>query len=775
MNNINLIYQKLSTENTSLPFLYPPLYIEDKTDYICFCTSSNISSKFWKIYQIDDFSSPNIQKVLNLYQNVKEILPNQLLTGPVFNNNAKLKLPSFITIPSFYDLTNLFYDEKLFVPTKNASGNYIFKKNPVYTNGIYNGRPLLLTIGVPVSNQIQTIDKCLSHIKPILEQLDAELLVVDTGSTDGTIEVCKTYHARIISFPWCNNMSAARNEAIYHALGLWYLSIDDDEWFENPDEIIQFFKSGLYQFYDAASYIQRNYFQSSGETYSDHQTVRMARITPELHFEGRIHDALILPIANQQYQLSCYAHHYGFIHSKKNKLNKYQRNASLLLYDIYEYPDNLRYNYQLAKEFHVMGYYREAFAYYLRGISIGREYPNEYHEKDHVIHLFSLLAEQKSELLFPFIDLLLKSSYPFTISDSAFISYTQADIGIQLDRSPDEILLYIQSYKKYYNLHLQSPNFDVIRTSTSIDVCNDIKYITNMHVIAFCIYCKKMNENAALTELEFIQPKYILFLKRIFCCHFVKSSASIYNKVIKKLSSSDFANWSNDILYAFSQSFNEATINNTYFLRLCEILPYYTISSLDQYLTSAFEEDISPEAQSYLSNTILSLELTDNITLQELYFFSCVLYKAIGHASDSNDNYFVFQRYVSLARKFVESYYHPDLLKPTSAFVIPPKFLAAYYTDYAINHNKNVIKNLEIAVSICPEFKENIDNFLNNFSVPITSNQDFNDLITQLKKNISTLISLNKREEAYQLLSEFQSICPNNNKINELWEFISPK
>lgn len=52
------------------------------------------------------------------------------------------------------------------------------------------------TIGVPVSNQIETIDRCLSHIKPLLDNLPSELLVVDTGSTDGTIEVCREYGAR---------------------------------------------------------------------------------------------------------------------------------------------------------------------------------------------------------------------------------------------------------------------------------------------------------------------------------------------------------------------------------------------------------------------------------------------------------------------------------------------------------------------------------------------------------------------------------------------------
>ncbi len=773
MNNTNLIYQKLYSENHLLSFPYPPLYVEDNTDYICFCTSPNISSKFWKIYQVDNISSFDFQKILVTYQNTKELLPNQLLTGPIFQKNDS-KLPSIVSIPSFYELSDLSFDERLFVPTKDSSNNYIFKKNPIYTDGIYNGRPLLLTIGVPVSNQIQTIERCLSHIQPILEQLDAELLVIDTGSTDGTIEICKMYHARIISFPWCNNMSAARNEGIYHALGLWYLSIDDDEWFENTEEIIQFFKSGLYQLYDSASYIQRNYHQFSGKTYSDHHATRIARMIPELHFEGRIHDALVLPANSRHYQLSCYAHHYGFVHNKENKQDKYQRNASLLLYDVLEYPDNLRYNYQLAKEFHVMGHHKEAFAYYLRGIAIGKEYPSDFREKEHILYLFAFLTEQKNEIMFPLSDLLLKNSYSFTIPELAFIPYTKAILGLQLNKTPDELLSYLSSYRKQYELYKQSTTPDTIRTAISMNVCNNVEYITNIHIVAFCVYCQKMDENLASFELDFLQPKHVRFLKKIFCCYFIKAPDRIYNKVIEKLSKSDMIDWGKDILYAFFQSFDDISMRTVCLYRLCKILPYYTIPFLEHYMTVQFEEDISSEAQAYLSNIALSLELT-NITLQALYFFSSLLYKAIGHSTNQNDNLFVFQQYIFVTEKFACSYYHPELLKDTTSSIIPIEHLATHYIYCAINDKINPLANLQIATGICPDFKEYIDIFIDNFSKSIEPNLSFHQLFIQLKQNITMLLSLGQKEEAYQLLLEFQSICPDNTEFQELLKLIFPK
>ncbi|MCQ2505577.1 MAG: hypothetical protein MJ113_00165 [Lachnospiraceae bacterium] len=52
----------------------------------------------------------------------------------------------------------------------------------------------LLTISLLVSNRIDTIDKCLSSLKPIMDALDADLIVVDTvgeENSDGSLEVAR--------------------------------------------------------------------------------------------------------------------------------------------------------------------------------------------------------------------------------------------------------------------------------------------------------------------------------------------------------------------------------------------------------------------------------------------------------------------------------------------------------------------------------------------------------------------------------------------------------
>ena len=57
----------------------------------------------------------------------------------------------------------------------------------------------------------------------------SQIVVVDTGSTDRTVEIAREFGAEIYSFAWCDDFAAARNAALEHATGDWILMLDADE------------------------------------------------------------------------------------------------------------------------------------------------------------------------------------------------------------------------------------------------------------------------------------------------------------------------------------------------------------------------------------------------------------------------------------------------------------------------------------------------------------------------------------------------------------------
>lgn len=190
---------------------------------------------------------------------------------------------------------------------------------------------MLLTIGMIVKNEEKYLEQCLTAIKPILENVDCELIIADTGSTDRTVEIARKFTDNVFYFEWIKDFAAARNSTLEKAKGEWYMFLDADEIFKSCDEIIDFFNSGEYKKYNSASYIQRNYSDEQGSYYTDFRAPRLTKILPGTRFIKPVHEHLNTygePIR----VFNDYVHHYGYVFNEDNpELKKLNRNYELLL------------------------------------------------------------------------------------------------------------------------------------------------------------------------------------------------------------------------------------------------------------------------------------------------------------------------------------------------------------------------------------------------------------------------------------------------------------
>ncbi|MCH5333336.1 MAG: glycosyltransferase [Agathobacter sp.] len=209
---------------------------------------------------------------------------------------------------------------------------------------------ILLTIAMLASRNKAEVRRCLDSLRPIMEKIPSELVIVDTSQDASVHALCLEYTDRVAEFVWCDDFSKARNVSVEMARGEWYLFIDDDEWFVEYDELIDFFTSGKYKDYGCANYIQRNFHDAQGAFYSDSWVSRIIKLYPETKFYSRIHE-YIAPQVGKCINLHLVANHTGYIaQTMEAKLKKFERNYPLLLQMMKEEPKRLRWRVQIIQE-----------------------------------------------------------------------------------------------------------------------------------------------------------------------------------------------------------------------------------------------------------------------------------------------------------------------------------------------------------------------------------------------------------------------------------------
>ncbi|HEY9508952.1 MAG TPA: glycosyltransferase [Verrucomicrobiae bacterium] len=223
-----------------------------------------------------------------------------------------------------------------------------------------------LSICVITKNEERFIEQCLKSIKPIAHQI----VIVDTGSTDRTVEIAKSLGAEVHAFTWCDDFSAARNAALEHATGDWILMLDADE--ELPaDQHENLLKDIRKNSAIAYRLPLVNEGQNDGRSF----VPRLFRNAPAVHFFGRIHEQVfpsLIPFCKpwdlETLLGTAQLLHHGYTKELVKDRNKIERNLRLLQQAVVERPNdpNLTMNFGLelvrSGELHQgLEKYREAF------------------------------------------------------------------------------------------------------------------------------------------------------------------------------------------------------------------------------------------------------------------------------------------------------------------------------------------------------------------------------------------------------------------------------
>lgn len=154
-------------------------------------------------------------------------------------------------------------------------------------------QPATLSLSMIVKDEEQVIERLLKNVAPFVD----EIVIVDTGSTDNTVEICKRYGAKVYHFNWIDDFSAARNEALSHCTCDWILWLDADDVL--PLQSIQHLQgTKLTLLGDHLDVVYAPYhcqFDAYGNCTSSVLRERLIRRGANYQWVYRIHESILIP------------------------------------------------------------------------------------------------------------------------------------------------------------------------------------------------------------------------------------------------------------------------------------------------------------------------------------------------------------------------------------------------------------------------------------------------------------------------------------------------
>ncbi|MBA4175206.1 MAG: family 2 glycosyl transferase [Leptothrix sp. (in: Bacteria)] len=193
-----------------------------------------------------------------------------------------------------------------------------------------------ITLAVIARDEAPRIGRLLASVAPWVD----EMLVLDTGSLDGTAARARRHGARVEHFTWCDDFAAARNASLALAAADWHVVLDADEWLIDGGEVLQALRETAPGFVGALHLLD----QADAATTSQ---LWLSRVLPgSVRYAGRVHEQPQHGLAVRRLALRVGHDGYG----AERRAAKRGRNRRLLQAELAQRPDDAYLWYQLGKD-----------------------------------------------------------------------------------------------------------------------------------------------------------------------------------------------------------------------------------------------------------------------------------------------------------------------------------------------------------------------------------------------------------------------------------------
>ncbi|MDO7204848.1 glycosyltransferase [Paraclostridium bifermentans] len=134
---------------------------------------------------------------------------------------------------------------------------------------------MILSIVMMVKNEQKYLDSTLKSLKPLMDKVNSELIILDTGSIDKTVDIAKIILQIFTMRKWNDNFGDMRNVSISYSKGEWVLILDADEQLIEYNKMVEFFNTDLHTKYNCASIELKSFTSEEEDIYNRASILRL--------------------------------------------------------------------------------------------------------------------------------------------------------------------------------------------------------------------------------------------------------------------------------------------------------------------------------------------------------------------------------------------------------------------------------------------------------------------------------------------------------------------
>jgi tetratricopeptide (TPR) repeat protein len=224
-----------------------------------------------------------------------------------------------------------------------------------------------LSAAIIVKDEADHLDACLASLRGLTD----EIVVVDTGSTDGSVAVAQGHGAVVAHEPWQGDFATPRNRGLDLATGDWILYVDADERVFGDFDVV---RAHLDRAHDCVAFRVR-FVPKVGWT--PFREFRLWRNRDDVRFQGHIHETVVPAITTAATAESLRIdpfdlltiHHLGY---EGDQPGKRARDEPMLTAELARHPDRAFVYDHLARVYEAAGDGDRAVELWKRGIAVAR-------------------------------------------------------------------------------------------------------------------------------------------------------------------------------------------------------------------------------------------------------------------------------------------------------------------------------------------------------------------------------------------------------------------